>query len=83
MAPPEATSTPKARFPGKSEPGGGSGAYHIDPACVWLYRMPDLRVVKVSFPRPVVRGRFGDRDIHSGQQYIRLADLPISRKQES
>jgi hypothetical protein len=58
-------------------------AYHIEPAYVRLYRMPTIRVIKVSFPRPVVQGSFGDRDMHSGQQYIPLADLPISKKQES
>ena len=42
--------------------------------------MPDVRVAKVSFPRPVVQG-IGDRDMHCGQ-YIPLADLPISKKQE-
>jgi hypothetical protein len=45
--------------------------------------MPSIRVVKVSFPRPVAQGSFGDRDMHSGQQYIPLADLPSSKKQES
>jgi hypothetical protein len=29
----------------------------------------------------VAQGSFGDRDMHSGQ-YIPLADLPISKKQE-
>jgi hypothetical protein len=42
-----------------------------------------MRVIKVSFPRLVVQGSFGDRDIHSGQQYTPLVDLPISKKQES
>jgi hypothetical protein len=50
---------------------------------VRLYRTPNLRAIKVSFPRPVVRNSFGDRGIHSGQQYIPLADLTISRKHES
>jgi hypothetical protein len=45
--------------------------------------VPILRVIKVSFPRPVVEGSFGDQGIDSGQQYIPLADLPISKKQES
>jgi hypothetical protein len=60
-----------------------AGTYHIDPACVRLYRVPTLRLIKVSFPRPVVQGSFGDRGIHSGQHYVLLEDLPISKKQES
>jgi hypothetical protein len=60
-----------------------AGAYHMDPACVRLYRMPSIRVIKASFPRPVVQGSLGDRDMHSGQQYIPLAVLPISKNQDS
>jgi hypothetical protein len=42
----------------------------------------NIRVVKISFPRPVILVSFGDRDMRSGQQYIPLAVLPISKKQE-
>jgi hypothetical protein len=43
----------------------------------FLYRLPNIRVIKTSFPRPVVQGAFADRDMHSGQQHIPLAQLPI------
>ncbi|MCU1679814.1 MAG: hypothetical protein JWQ81_553 [Amycolatopsis sp.] len=56
--------------------------YRTDPAVVRLYLLPDIRVLKASFPRPVVQGSFADRDMHSGQQHIPLADLPISNTQE-
>jgi Domain of unknown function (DUF4387) len=49
--------------------------YQVDPATVALYRLPDIRVIKASFPRPVVQGSFADRDMHSGQQHIPLAGL--------
>jgi hypothetical protein len=49
--------------------------YLVDPATVALYRLPDIRVIKASFPRPVVQGSFADRDMHSGQQHIPLAGL--------
>ena len=51
--------------------------YQTDPATVVLYRLPNIRVIKTSFPRPVVQGAFADRDMHSGQQHIPLAQLPI------
>jgi hypothetical protein len=59
-----------------------AGAYRIDPAGVSLYRMPDIRVIKASFPRPVIQGCPGDRDMHSGQQYVPLAALPLPASQE-
>jgi len=60
-----------------------AAAYHVDPAGVRLYRMPHIRVIKASFPRPVVQGSYGDRDMHSGQQYVPLAGLRIAKKPDS
>jgi hypothetical protein len=57
-----------------------ASVYHLDPASVRLYRLPDIRVIKASFPRPVVQGSLGERDMHSGQQYIPLADLPLKER---
>ncbi|MFD2416565.1 DUF4387 domain-containing protein [Amycolatopsis pigmentata] len=54
-----------------------AGLYQADPALLMIYRLPSIRVIKVSFPRPVVQGSFTDRDIHSGQQHIPLAGLRI------
>jgi Domain of unknown function (DUF4387) len=59
-----------------------AGVYHLDPARVRLYRLPAIRVIKASFPRPVVQGGFGERDMHSGQQHVPLAALPVPEKQE-
>jgi uncharacterized protein DUF4387 len=53
-------------------------AYRVEPASVRIYRLPEIRVIKASFPRPVVQGSFGDRDMHSGQQYVPLAALPVT-----
>jgi hypothetical protein len=52
--------------------------YQTDPAGVALYRLPNIQVIKASFPRPVVQGSFAGRDIHAGQQHIPLAGLAIS-----
>ncbi|MCU1686798.1 MAG: hypothetical protein JWQ81_7537 [Amycolatopsis sp.] len=51
--------------------------YQTDPAAVLLYRLPAIRVIKASFPRPVVQGSFADRDMHSGQQHVPVAGLVV------
>jgi hypothetical protein len=55
--------------------------YHVPAAQVRVFRLPTIRVVKVSFPRPVVQGGFTDRDMHSGQQHIPLGTLRLPDKQ--
>jgi hypothetical protein len=49
--------------------------YGVDPATVDVYNIPDIDAVKISFPRPVVSGDFGDTDITGGQQYGLLIDM--------
>jgi hypothetical protein len=51
--------------------------YHVVPQSLQLFRIPQLRVVKVSFPRPIVQGSLHDRDMHAGQHHVPLANLPI------
>jgi hypothetical protein len=51
--------------------------YHVAPESLQIFRIPRLRVVKVSFPRPVVQGSLCDRDIHAGQHHVPLANLPV------
>ena len=52
-----------------------SELYHVAPASLQIFRIPALRVVKVSFPRPVVQGSLRDRDMHAGQHHIPLANV--------
>lgn len=52
-------------------------AYGLDPATVRIFRLPTIRVVKVSFPRPTSQGGVHDRDMHAGQQHVPLARLPL------
>lgn len=52
--------------------------YRVDPARVRIFRLPNIRVVKVSFPRRVSSGSARDHDVHAGQQHVPLRDLPIS-----
>jgi len=51
--------------------------YRVDADTVFIYRLPDIRVVKVSFPRPTIQGGRADRDMHAGQQHIPLAELAL------
>ena len=52
-------------------------AYRVDPANVRIFRMPNIRVVKVSFPRRVSSGSAGDHDVHAGQQHVPLRNLSV------
>src|SRR5258708_29117598 len=56
-----------------------SELYHVPPASLQIFRIPDLHVVKVSFPRPVVQGSLHDRDMHAGQHHAPLANTLVSR----
>jgi hypothetical protein len=49
--------------------------YGVDPAAVQAYDLPDIHALKVSFPRPVISGDFGDTDITGGQQYALVVDM--------
>jgi hypothetical protein len=42
-----------------------------------LFLVPSLRVLKVSFPRRHPQGGMVERDMHAGQQYVRLLDLEL------
>ena len=54
-----------------------SDLYHIAPASMQIFRIPELRVVKVSFPRPVAQGSLHDRDMHAGQHHVPLAGMVV------
>ena len=49
--------------------------YRVDPAQVQVFDMNDIGAMKISFPRPVPSGEFGDTDITGGQQYGLLVDM--------
>ena len=48
--------------------------YGTDPDQVKRFPVPSLNVLKVSFPRKRPQGGMIERDMHSGQQYVRLLD---------
>jgi hypothetical protein len=55
-----------------------AAVYGVEEASVRVFRIPQLRVTKVSFPRPVTQGGPFDRDVHAGQQHVPLLSLPLA-----
>ena len=51
------------------------GLYGVDPAQVQIFELADIDALKISFPRPVASGEFGDTDITGGQQYGILVEM--------
>ena len=51
--------------------------YRVAAEDVRIFRLPSIRVVKVSFPRPTAQGGVEDRDMHAGQQHVPLAELAL------
>ena len=51
--------------------------YRTPVETVSIYRLPAIRVVKISFPRPVTQGGVRDRDMHAGQQHVPLARIRL------
>ena len=49
--------------------------YGVEPSTVQIFDLADIAALKISFPRPVVSGDFGDTDITGGQQYALVVDL--------
>jgi hypothetical protein len=49
--------------------------YGVDPAEVQIFDLADIGALKISFPRPVISGDFGDTDITGGQQYALVVDM--------
>ena len=44
---------------------------------VKIFNLPELKVIKISFPRKTPQGSPNERDMHSGQQYVPLLDLVL------
>lgn len=47
------------------------------PAMIKRFLVPDLLVLKISLPRSSPQGGVVDRDMHQGQQYVRLLDIEL------
>lgn len=51
--------------------------YSADAATVKLFHIDSLGVVKISIPREKPQGGVIERDMHSGQKYVRLLALEM------
>ncbi|MBK6008236.1 DUF4387 domain-containing protein [Ramlibacter ginsenosidimutans] len=59
------------------QPGAIARLYGVEPDLVKYFALPDLRVVKISYPRARPQGGAIERDMHGGQQYVRLLDVDL------
>ena len=51
--------------------------YGADPRLVRKYPVPKLHMVKISYARTNVQGGEVERDMHCGQQYVRLLNIEL------
>lgn len=51
--------------------------YSVDENLVKVFYVDSLNVIKFSYPRPKPEGHKYENDMHSGQQYIFLADTEL------
>lgn len=65
-----------ARSP-QLQPAAIGRLYDCDPSLVKHFVVPDLLVVKISYPRRHAQGGAVERDMHGGQQYVRLLDVEL------
>ncbi|MBJ7318781.1 MAG: DUF4387 domain-containing protein [Alphaproteobacteria bacterium] len=54
-----------------------AAVFGVDPSRTKRIEAPDLSVIKFSYPRANPQGGVGERDMHSGQQYVLLLDHEI------
>jgi hypothetical protein len=52
--------------------------YAVDPAHVKRFSVESLSVVKLSYPRLAPQGGVLERDMHGGQQFVRLLEVELS-----
>ena len=53
--------------------------YRVDPGRIDRYELPEIRVLKFSFPRPAPQGSRGDRDMHGAQWAVLLAEAEFEK----
>lgn len=51
--------------------------FGADPSLVRHYPVPDLNVVKISYARTSAQGGVVERDMHCGQQFVRLLEVKL------
>ena len=51
--------------------------FGADAAMVKTFPVEALHILKVSYPRPAPQGGVVERDMHAGQQFVRLLDIEL------
>ncbi len=51
--------------------------FGADPALVKRFASPGLHMIKISHARTTPQGGVVERDMHAGQQYVRLLDVEL------
>lgn len=54
--------------------------YAVPVEDVLIFRIPELNIVKASFPRLISQASLHDRDIHAGQHHVPLARIHVPRR---
>ena len=52
--------------------------YDTDPHLVKRFAIDSLNTLKISFVRTTAQGGVVERDMHAGQQYVRLLDIELN-----
>ena len=61
----------------KLRPAALAPLLQTEAAMIQVYPVEPLCMVKISYPRAAPQGGVVERDMHSGQQYVRLLDLEL------
>lgn len=60
------------------QPQALAAVFGVRPEQVGCYPVPDLSVLKISYPRKDPQGGMIERDLHGGQQFARLIDIELA-----
>ena len=52
--------------------------FDVRPDQVGCHPVPELSVLKISYPRKDPQGGMIERDLHGGQQFARLVDIEVT-----
>ena len=51
--------------------------YNTEPENLKIFMLPSIFTIKVSYPRAIPQGSKYERDMHAGQQYVEVSNLPV------
>ena len=51
--------------------------YKVEENKIQFFRIDELKVIKISFPRSLPQGHRHERDMHAGQQYVSILNLEL------